>query len=384
MAMKRTLIFAMLMAFGATLAGAQTKKPAPKQPSGKHAVIQLPGSGEVTSIAEGATKMYLHMGENVYSVDKASGDVKLELSNSTEGLLLGRGVKAIAAFHDQLFYWVAGKGLFLKGSDENKPIFYDEDVNPRYMEMSSGGGHLLIFGRGGHSICLDLKSFEATPKWPASASSMAMTGSKVYIIGTDGHVSSSTLINDTIEGTSEFKNIVTIYRTGERPERFQDRVSATEHFIGNGTGSYDSFSFLATAGTGEVYTAVKNRILTVPGFSDAFTMDEKIDNPQALTCRGTKAFINTGYYEYPLLEIDGFRTGNETLTKHKTLQTDILEPKLWEGASDRYFSNSRFWTMHVDMDGNLWCTGEYGKVFVYNAAGIKGYRNLKGKLIKVE
>lgn len=105
---------------------------------------------------------------------------------------------------------------------------------------------------------------------------------------------------------------------------------------------------------------------------------------QAFTCRGTKAFINSGYYEYPLLEIDGFRTGKETITKHKKLQTDILEPKLWEGASDRYFSNSHFWTMHVDMDGNLWCVGEYGKVFVYNATGIKGYRNLKGKFVKTE
>ena len=40
--------------------------------------------------------------------------------------------------------------------------------------------------------------------------------------------------------------------------------------------------------------------------------------------------------------------------------------------------------MHVDMDGNLWCVGEYGKVFVYNAVGIKGYRNLKGKFVKME
>ncbi|MBR4296832.1 MAG: hypothetical protein IKT82_01405 [Bacteroidaceae bacterium] len=382
--MKRTFIFAMLMAVGATLAGAQTKKPAPKQPSGKHAVVQLPGGSEVKGMAEGATKMYLNTGDNVYSVDKASGDVKLELTNNTEGLLLGRGVKAIAAHQSQLYYWVAGKGLFLKGSDEDKPIFHDEDVNPSYMEMVGSGDHLLIFGRGGHSICLDLRSFEATPKWPASASNMAMAGGKAYIIGTDGHISSATLINDTIESTSEFKNVVTIYRTGERPERFQDRVCAKEVFIENGTGSYDSFCFLASAPNGEVYTAVKNRLLTVPGFSEVFTMEDKIDNPQTFTCRGTKAFINTGYYEYPLLEIDGFRTGKETLTKHKTLQTDILEPKLWEGASDRYFSNSRFWTMHVDMDGNLWCTGEYGKVFVYNAAGIKGYRNLKGKLVKIE
>ena len=379
--MKRTFLLAMLLACYASLTCGQINS---KTPSGKHAVLQLPDS-EVKQISEGDTKIYLNTGDNVYSVDKVTGDVKVELSNSTEGLLLGKGVKAIAANMSQLYYWVAGKGLFMKGSEEDKPIFFDEDANPNYMEMVGASNYLLIYGRGAHSICLDLKSFEATPKWPSSTNNMVMAGGKVYIIATDGYIHSAQTINDTIESTKEFKNIVTLYRTGERPERYTDRVYATENFIQNGTGNYDTFNLLTSAPSGEAFTVIKNRLLTVPGFSDVLTIeDENIDELQAFTCRGTKAFINSGYYEYPLLEIDGFRTGKETITKHKMLQTDILEPKLWKGASDRYFSNNRFWTMHVDMDGNLWCVGEYGKVFVYNAAGIKGYRNLKGKFVKME
>lgn len=382
--MKRLLMLTAILTLGCAMVFAQTKKPAPKQPSGKHAVIQLHGRAEVKGMTEGSNKLYLNTGDKVYSVDKVTGDVKVELTNDTEGLLLGKGVRSIAAVQTNLYYWVASKGLFMKGTEQDKPIFYDEDVVATYMEASPTGEHLLIFGRGGHSLCVDLKQMASTPKYPGSAYCMAMSGGKVYLIGTDGHITCVPTVKDTIESTAEFKPVVTMYRTGQRPERYTDRISATEVFIDKGTDKYDSFAFVTNAPSGEAYTAVKNRLLEVPSFKDV--LDYKDDNVEikAFTCRGNKAFINSGYYEYPLIEIDGFRTGNETITKHKELKTDILEPKLYTGAPDRYFKNNRFWQMYVDTDGNLWCVGEYGKVFVYNSKGIKGYRNLKGKLVKVE
>ena len=71
------------------------------------------------------------------------------------------------------------------------------------------------------------------------------------------------------------------------------------------------------------------------------------------------------------------------MKKSQALQTDVLEPKSWPGASDRYFNNSYDGEMYIDAKGNLWYA-DHSKVFVYNADGIQGLRTLKGKYVKVE
>ena len=84
------------------------------------------------------------------------------------------------------------------------------------------------------------------------------------------------------------------------------------------------------------------------------------------------------------MEFGASLNDNASIKRSKALQTDVLEPKLWDGAADRYFSNNYDGELYIDFNGNLWYVGEYSRVFIYNADGIKGYRSLKGNLVKVE
>ena len=382
--MKRFLMLTMLAFLAVSVVCGQSKSSKPAKPSGKYAVLQLPAYNNVKNIAEGNSCLYLNTGENVFSVDKVTGEVKVVLTVKDDGTsLYGKDIKAIAADMTSLYYWVGGSGLYVMGND--KPIFASDEIYPKNMEMQPGGESLLIYGRGSHTVCLNLKSRKPTPYWGSSTNSAAVSGGRVYIIATDGNVHRATCINDTIEQTGEFKGVVTIYRTGKRPERFTDPISATVSFIENGTDQYDDFYFLTSESGGNLYAGVENRIYSVPGWTEVANSGDKDAVFIRFAKRDNKAFaIAGGDYRNRFMEFGASLNDNASIKRSKALQTDVLEPKLWDGAADRYFSNNYDGELYIDFNGNLWYVGEYSRVFIYNADGIKGYRSLKGNLVKVE
>lgn len=383
--MKRILMFAVVMLFASSMVSGQSKKSKPVKPSGKYAVLQLPAYNNILNIAESSNFLYLNTGENVFSVDKVTGEVKVVLSVKDDTpSLYGKDIKAIAADMTNLYYWVGGSGLYVKGIDD-KPLFPSDDIYPKKMEIQPGSDYLLIYGRGSHTVCLDMKSRKPTPYWGGSANSAAVSGGQLYLIATDGNVHRTACVNDTIELTAEFKSKVTIYRTGSRPERYTDPVFAKVSFIESGTDQYDEFYFLTSDYGGNLYAGIENRIVNVPGWSEVANSGDEDVVFINFVKRGNKAFaICGGDYKSRFMEFGASLKDNASIKRSESLQTDVLEPKLWDGASDSFFSNNYDGEMYIDLNGNLWYVGEYSRVFIYNADGIKGYRDLKGNLLKVE
>ena len=113
--MKRFLMLTMLAFLAVSVVCGQSKSSKPAKPSGKYAVLQLPAYNNVKNIAEGNSCLYLNTGENVFSVDKVTGEVKVVLTVKDDGTsLYGKDIKAIAADMTSLYYWVGGSQYLLR------------------------------------------------------------------------------------------------------------------------------------------------------------------------------------------------------------------------------------------------------------------------------
>lgn len=385
--MKKLLTFAMLFVLAFFSAMGQSKKSTPIKPSGKYAVIQLPAHNEIKNIAEGSNFIYLNTGKNVYSVDKVSGEVKVILSsNDNTPSLYGRDIKAIAAHGTTLYYWVGGKGLFIQGTEDKPTFSADEDrITPKYMSIDPSGDFMLIYGRGSNAICLSLRTKKPSPYIGGSASCAEMSGNHIYTLPTSGKVNQITMGKDTLDLTSKSKPYVTIYQPGTKPERFTEPVFARVSWIEKGTTQYDDVNFITSDTKGNIYVGMEEKIYTLPGWIEVFSTEDKDMQVVNFVIRDNKAFAHvSGDFKTPFWEFSPFSKDSRLIQKNKELQTDILEPKLWPGDSDRYFKNNQNGEMYIDNDGNLWKVGEYSTIFIYNSDGIKGLRNLKGNYVKVE
>ena len=373
--MKRIAMLSVFLMFAVIVVGQTKPKAAPVKPSGKYAVLQLPAYNDVCGFAETNSTLYINSGDNVFAVDKVTGETKVVLKSEDDTNPFSGKILGIAGDATTLYYYIAGKGLF--NSTNSGPIYKSDRVSPRWMELTPDGRHLLLGGPGSHTVCYDLDCGKPQPLWMASAYSGVVSGGKIYIIGTDGMVSFSTLAVDTVKRCTR-------YRPGTRPERYTDPADYSEIFIAGDTDSYDEFGFLAYDGRGGAIVAMDSLMVSVPGFSKVASTGSSDLKFLRFVCRGTKAFALTGGdWQSRFLEYGASLVDNRTIKKSKNLQTDILEPKAWPGASDRYFNNSYDGEMFIDAKGNLWYA-DHSKVFVYNADGIQGYRALKGQFMKVE
>lgn len=384
--MKKLLTFAILAILTSSAAFGQSKKSKPITPSGKYAVLHLPYGNDYKNIAEGSNFIYLNTGKYIYSVDKVSGDVKVVVSNEDNSIsLYGHDIKAIAARGTTLYYWIGGKGLFIQGIEDKPTFSADEDrVNPKYMSIDASGDFMLLYGRGSNALCLSLRSKKPSPYIGGSATFAEKSGNHIYTLPTSGKVNQITMGKDTLDLTSESKPYVTVYQPGTKPERYTEPVYAKTTWIEKGTSKYDDVNFITSDTKGNIYVGMEDKIYTMPSWTEVFSTGNKHLTIVSFVIRDNKAFAHVnGDYKTPIWEFKQFAGDDRNITTYQYLQTDILEPKLWPGAEDRYFK-SNIGEMYIDVDGNLWLIGENNKIFIYNSDGIKGFRSLKGNYIKVE
>ena len=186
--MKRIAIFSVFLMLAAIVVGQTKPKAVPATPSGKYAVLQLPAYNEVRGFAETTTTFYINSGDNVFAVDKVTGETKVLLKAEDDTNPFAGKILGIAGDATTLYYYIAGKGLF-NGSNSG-PIYKSDRVSPRWMELTPDGRHILFGGSGSHTVCFDLDSKKPQPLWESSAYSGVVSGGKIYIIGTDGMVKS--------------------------------------------------------------------------------------------------------------------------------------------------------------------------------------------------
>lgn len=385
--MKKLLSFVILFVLPFSITMGQAKKNTPIKPSGKYAVLQIPNDGEIRNMAESSNFIYFNTGNYVYAVDKVSGDVNVVLSNHDNSpSLYGNDIKAIAAHGTTLYYWIGGKGLFIQGIEDKPTFSADADkINPTYMSIDASGDFMLIYGRGSNAVCLSLRTKKPSPYIGGSATYAEISGNHIYTLPTSGNVNQITMGKDTLDLTIESKPYVTIYQPGTKPERYTEPVFAKVSWIEKGTTTYDDVNFITSDTKGNVYVGMKDKIYTLPGWGETFSTGDKDRDIYSFVIRDNKAFAYVnGDYLTNFWEFSPFAGDERNIKKIQHMKTDILEPKLWPGASDSYFENTRRGDMYIDVDGNLWQLGDYNKIFIYNSDGIKGLRNLKGKYVNIE
>ena len=119
-------MLSVFLMFAVIVVGQTKPKAAPVKPSGKYAVLQLPAYNEVCGFAETNSTLYINSGDNVFAVDKVTGETKVVLkseddTNHFSGKILGIATVALT----QIAIWAV---LVIAASKFLIPALFSADI----------------------------------------------------------------------------------------------------------------------------------------------------------------------------------------------------------------------------------------------------------------
>ena len=378
----------LISAFSVQSASAQAKRRPAAKPAAKKPAQTVNNNFAIIDLDEWINQPLFEDEENVYflgirhsentlrAVNKETGDIKLVVPKKKRA----RPIINCAGSD--------GKNIYMRVENKGIARFNGTDVNTSelVLEQSEWNKGFLAFGnRGSHITCSPngryLMIYGDTPI------EYDLEAKKVVRIGT-GNVQAAAVTNDGLQIVINYINMYSapihpnpVIESGS-PKNAVGKKEYKVDDIGNGAGGeFCALWYDVPADT--VYVALAEQILKSPAkpelkFEEVYCLPGENKKFTNYACNGQRVFALTDNYEKKIYEWDN-KDMKGTPKISKEIDTGITIKDKWTGipTSEKISDAQR---LYCDKAGNFWIQVKDGRFVIYNPDGIKGLKNLKGKI----